>query len=79
MDRAVKLVSIGTAVPEHVLLQRDVAAAAHEVFGPRYPGFGGMASVFASAGIRKRHAVKPLDWFFEPRGWPERTEAFLEG
>jgi len=79
VDRAVKLVSIGTAVPEHVLLQRDVAAAAHEVFGPRYPGFGGMASVFASAGIRKRHAVKPLDWFFEPRGWPERTEAFLEG
>ncbi|MBN8942291.1 MAG: type III polyketide synthase [Rhizobiales bacterium] len=79
MDRAVKLVSIGTAVPEHVLLQRDVAAAAHDVFGPRYPGFGGMAGVFASAGIRKRHAVKPLDWFFEPRGWPERTEAFLEG
>jgi alkylresorcinol/alkylpyrone synthase len=23
--------------------------------------------------------VKPFDWYFEPRGWPERTEAFLEG
>jgi alkylresorcinol/alkylpyrone synthase len=23
--------------------------------------------------------VKPFDWYLQPRGWPERTEAFLEG
>jgi alkylresorcinol/alkylpyrone synthase len=23
--------------------------------------------------------VKPFDWYLTPRGWPERTEAFLEG
>lgn len=23
--------------------------------------------------------MKPFDWYLEPRGWPERTEAFLEG
>jgi alkylresorcinol/alkylpyrone synthase len=23
--------------------------------------------------------VKPFDWYLKPRGWPERTEAFLEG
>ena len=23
--------------------------------------------------------MKPFDWYLKPRGWPERTEAFLEG
>src|SRR5919202_3056393 len=35
--------------------------------------------MFETAGILKRHGVRPLDWYVEPRGWPERTEAYLEG
>jgi alkylresorcinol/alkylpyrone synthase len=37
-----------------------------------------MALVFASSGIRRRHLAQPLQWYFEPRGWPERTAAYLE-
>jgi alkylresorcinol/alkylpyrone synthase len=62
-----------------VLLQKDVLAAAWDVFGARFPEFDRFSSIFFNTGIIKRHAVKPFEWYLEPRGWPERTEAFLEG
>ena len=73
------LVSMATSVPPHTFLQKDVLAAAWDVFGSRFPDFERFASIFANTGIVKRHGVKPFEWYLEPRGWPERTEAFLEG
>ncbi|GEO14213.1 type III polyketide synthase [Microvirga aerophila] len=74
-----RLVSVATAVPEHVLLQSDVAKAASTIFSKRYSAFDRVSPVFTTAGIHKRHAVRPLEWFFESHGWPERTAAYLEG
>jgi alkylresorcinol/alkylpyrone synthase len=73
-----QLISTATAVPANILLQSDVATAAGEIFGPRFREFDRMAKVFDSAGIHKRHAARPIEWFFEPRGWPERTAVYLE-
>ena len=73
------LVSLATSLPPHVLLQKDVLAAAWDVFGSRLPQFETLSSIFSNTGIVKRHAVKPFEWYLEPRGWPERTKAFLEG
>src|ERR1700734_2676438 len=73
------LVSLATALPPHVFLQKDVLAAAWDVFGPRFPEFETLSGIFANTGILKRHGVKPFEWYLERRGWPERTEAFLEG
>jgi alkylresorcinol/alkylpyrone synthase len=73
------LVSLATSVPPHVFLQKDVLAAAWDGFGSRFPEFERFASIFSNTGIIKRHAVKPFDWYLEPRTWPERTAAFLEG
>src|SRR6201992_1222269 len=73
------LVSLATSVPPHVFLQKDVLAAAWNVFGSRFPDFARFSSIFSNTGIVKRHGVKPFDWYLEPRGWPERTEAFLQG
>src|SRR6202165_3708278 len=78
MSKAV-LVSLATSVPPHVFLQKDVLAAAWDGFGSRFPKFERFSSIFSNTGITKRHGVKPFDWYFEPRGWPERTEAFLAG
>ena len=72
------LVSLATAVPPNIFLQKDVLAAAWDVFGPRLPQFETLSSIFANTGIIKRHGVKPFDWYLERRGWPERTKAFLE-
>jgi alkylresorcinol/alkylpyrone synthase len=73
------LISLATSVPPHVFRQKDVLAAAWDVLGSRFPDFERFASIFANTGIVKRHGVKPFDWYLEPRGWPERTQAFLEG
>ncbi len=79
MSQCAKLVSLATAVPPHVLRQSDVAAAANQGFAERYGDFERMARVFKSSGIRQRHAVRPIDWYLTPLGWPERASAYLEG
>jgi alkylresorcinol/alkylpyrone synthase len=73
------LVSLATSVPPHMFLQKDVLVAAWDVLGSRFPDFERFSSIFANTGIIKRHGVKPFDWYLKPRGWPERTAAFLEG
>ena len=73
-----KLLSLATAVPPHILWQREVRDAAQLLFA-HYPEFGRLSTVFDTAGIEKRHAVRPMLWYAEPRGWPERTQAYLEG
>src|ERR1700722_3913954 len=73
------LVSLATSVPPHTFLQKDVLTAAWDVFGSRFPDFERFSSIFTNTGIIKRHGVKPFEWYLEPRGWPERTAAFLEG
>jgi alkylresorcinol/alkylpyrone synthase len=73
------LVSLATSLPPNVLLQKDVLAAAWDVFGSRLPQFETLSSIFSNTGIIKRHVVKPFEWYLERRGWPERTKAFLEG
>jgi len=79
MTQSVKLVSIATAVPPYVLDQRDAAEAARRGFADRYEDFERVARVFKSSGIRQRHAVRPIEWYFQPLGWPERTKAYLGG
>lgn len=79
MPLVAKLISIATAVPPYVIEQCEAAAAAHQRFAARFADFERMARVFAGSGIRRRHAVRPIEWYFEPLGWPERTEAYLNG
>jgi alkylresorcinol/alkylpyrone synthase len=69
MRPSAKLVSLATTVPPNVLSQSDVAAAASQCFGERYDEFERLARVFKSSGIRRRHAVQPIDWYLAPLGW----------
>jgi alkylresorcinol/alkylpyrone synthase len=73
----VKLVALSTAVPPYCLEQRDVAAAAHKAFAGRYDDFERLSRVFLTSGIKRRYAARPMEWYFEPLGWPERNEAYL--
>lgn len=79
MTTTVKLLSLATAVPPHVLPQDEVAKAAHSVFAHGFPEFERLARVFETAGIEKRYGVRPIDWYLEQRGWPERTAVYTEG
>jgi alkylresorcinol/alkylpyrone synthase len=79
MPTSVKLIAIGTAVPPHVIDQRDAAIACHEAFSSRFPDFEKLAKVFDSSGIRRRYAVRPLDWYLTSSGWAERNDVYIEG
>lgn len=79
MSLPVALLALATASPPHELPQAEVAEAARRLFQDRFPQFERMAPVFQTTGIRTRQSVMPMEWFFEPRGWPERTQAYLEG
>ncbi len=75
----VQLVSIATAVPPFRFEQHDVAAAAYQGFASRFEDFERLSAVFLSSGILRRYGVRPLEWYFEPLGWPERSRAYLDG
>jgi alkylresorcinol/alkylpyrone synthase len=79
MSQPVTLVSVATAVPQYCIEQRDAAAAAHRGFASRFGDYERLARVFESSGILRRYAVRPLEWYFETLGWPERNEAYLDG
>lgn len=79
MPHPVKLIALSSAVPPYELRQRDVAAAAHRSFADRYSDFERLAQVFERAGIARRYGVRPIEWYLQPLGWPERSAAYLEG
>jgi alkylresorcinol/alkylpyrone synthase len=79
VSHPVQLISVATAVPPHIIDQRDAAMAAHQGFSARYSDFERLAKVFKSSGILRRHLVRPLDWYLQPLGWSERNAAYLEG
>ena len=72
------LYSLATVVPPHILRQSDVAEASRALFGDRFDGFDRLARIFGTAGIVKRHAAMPIEWYYTPLGWPERNAAFLD-
>ena len=74
----VGLLSLATAVPPNVVGQEEAAAMAQLLFTDLFERSPSMASVFANTGIRKRHVARPVSWYLEPRGWPERTAAYVE-
>ena len=79
MDQTAALMSLATSVPPHQFHQKQILQAARSILAHRYEQFETFASLFANTGIRHRYGVKPIEWYLEPRGWPERTSAFLDG
>ena len=78
MTASVALMSLATAAPPNVLAQTDALDIARSLFAGRFDEFERMSAVFANTGIRERRLAQPLDWYFHPQGWPERTAAYLE-
>jgi alkylresorcinol/alkylpyrone synthase len=79
MTHPVAVLSLATASPPYTLLQTDVAAVARDLFQDSYPNFELLAPVFATAGIRERQAIRPIEWYQQPLDWPKRSEAYLAG
>ncbi len=78
MNSPVGLMALATARPPHDLPQDAVAEVARTLFESRFPGYARMAPVFRTTGIRTRQSAMPIEWYLEPRGWPERTAVYLD-
>lgn len=74
----VSILSLATATPPYVIEQRDVIAAAPRALSGFFDRFPGMIEVFSNAGIERRRAVRPLEWYLQPHDWRERSELYLE-
>jgi alkylresorcinol/alkylpyrone synthase len=69
--------AVATSLPEHRLKQselRDIADA----FLPDTPGKAGALEVFDNARIEQRALAMPVEWYMEPHGFKDRTDAYLE-
>jgi alkylresorcinol/alkylpyrone synthase len=73
------LLSLTTAVPPFTLRTEDVIKEATSIFAGRHRDFERLMPVFGNSGIACRYSVRPYGWFRADKGWPERTEAFIEG
>ncbi|MDE0932923.1 MAG: type III polyketide synthase [Novosphingopyxis baekryungensis] len=70
------LQSIGTAVPDTVLEQGDVMDILAAGRGSPLPGR--MESILANTGIARRHIARPVDFYMQPRSWPERAQVYAD-
>ena len=71
-----RLLSVATAVPPHVMRQRDVAAHARHLFGGSL--FARMLPIFGNAGIETRYSCVPIEWYLKPSGWRERGRIYID-
>jgi alkylresorcinol/alkylpyrone synthase len=69
---SVEILSLATANPGQRLSQSDAARHAKRLF----PHLDRFAGVYEHAGIEGRYFCQPIDWYYEPHGWEERTQVF---
>lgn len=73
-----RLAALATAVPDHVITQAEAREGARRIFAARPELFDRMAPVYESAGIETRRSVVPLDWYFAPHDWRDRSTVFVD-
>ena len=74
-----RLVSVATALPDHVATQSDARALAARMFAEGLdPEDRRLIGVFDSSGIETRHFCMPLDWYAEVRSFGEMNARYLE-
>lgn len=72
------ILSVATAVPRFRLDQREVAALVPRLFDRQRSEIDRLMPVFDNAGIAMRYSCVPVDWYFAPHGWRERSRLYLE-
>jgi alkylresorcinol/alkylpyrone synthase len=72
------ILSVATAVPRFVMSQTEVAEAAARVFDRQRSEIERLMPVFENAGVTTRYSSVPMDWYFQPHGWRERNQVYVE-
>ncbi len=72
------LLSLSTAVPDHVLAQDEVKAWARRLFNGRNADIEKLLPSFDNAGIETRYSCVPLEWHEEGHRWVEKNRMYVE-
>ncbi|GIN70109.1 putative chalcone synthase [Bacillus sp. J14TS2] len=73
-----RIISVGTATPEFVVHQEETMQLAKRLFSDSMKEVDRLLKVFKNGEIKKRHFVKPLDWYTEPHSFSEKNNVFIE-
>jgi len=73
-----RLESVATAVPPHVVTQRDARALVAHLFAGSDAGSERLLQVFDHSGIAERHVVMPLSWYTTERTFAEQNSLYIE-
>ncbi len=73
-----RIISTGTAVPPHVLRQKDAQDFAVRRFGQFFPEeIEQLTEVFDHALIQTRYICMPMDWFDEEKSFSEKNDLYI--
>lgn len=74
-----RVVSLATALPRHVVFQRDVRGFAEHLFQDLLVAQDRrLLAVFDSTGIERRHICMPLEWYGEPHDFGATNACYVE-
>ncbi len=75
---AIRIMGIGTAVPEYVCVQSSVRRVVDKLFSERVENLDRLLKVFDHLHIEKRHFVREPDWYGEDHGFGAANDLFIE-
>ncbi|KRG12470.1 type III polyketide synthase [Lederbergia galactosidilytica] len=73
-----RIISVGTATPENAVHQEETMQLAKQLFSDSMKDIDRLLKVFKNGEIKKRHFVKPLDWYTEAHSFSEKNKVFID-
>ncbi len=72
-----RIAGVATAVPPYVLEQEDISARLRAQFSESAV-VSRLLPVFGNTGIERRYSCVPVEWYYDPHGWNDRNEIYLD-
>ena len=76
MSETAALVSLATSVPPYLFHQNQILEAARRSWPTAIRSSKRFRACLPTPASAIATRVKPMEWYLEPRGWPERTRPF---
>lgn len=70
------LLSLGTALPPHIISQAQVLDILAQAKGKALPPR--MADILGNTGIKQRHIAMPPEYYFGARSWADRAQVYAD-
>src|SRR5690606_41598504 len=75
-SRLARIVSVGTAVPEYEVDQREAREFARGLFREAFGDIDRLLKIFDHAAIERRRFSRPRSWFEQDHSFAERNKAY---